>query len=172
MSTAPLPPSSPPEKMETAAGRLRTAAWTMTMMMDTQFSRCLHDHDHGDDVDTMINLHTKSSAVSIFCDRVCLTVWGIIIVFMMLLQMVTSISRMGYILYYVHCIIWLTLYIPLLSNSNTKTFAQAEICLCGQDRCNNEDPIPEVEQIQKYKNAKILMQQRSNFWGGTIYHQP
>merc|ERR1711953_308148 len=27
------------EKMETAAGRLRTAAWTMTMMMDTQFSR-------------------------------------------------------------------------------------------------------------------------------------
>merc|ERR1712083_904632 len=27
------------KKMETAAGRLRTAAWTMTMMMDTQFSR-------------------------------------------------------------------------------------------------------------------------------------
>ena len=42
------------------------------MMMDTQFSRCLHDH--GDDVDAMINVHTKSSAVSIFCDRVCLTV--------------------------------------------------------------------------------------------------
>ena len=22
---------------------------------------------------------------------------------------------------------------------------QAEICLCGRDRCNNDDPIPEVE---------------------------
>ena len=24
---------------------------------------------------------------------------------------------------------------------------QAEICLCGRDRCNSEDPIPEVEML-------------------------
>ena len=26
-----------------------------------------------------------------------------------------------------------------------QVFVQAEICLCGQDRCNGADPVPEVE---------------------------
>ena len=41
---------------------------------------------------------------------------------------------------------------------------QAEICLCGRDRCNSEDPIPEVEMLATnppVENSNIVGQKKT-----------
>ena len=44
---------------------------------------------------------------------------------------------------FVPILVFFKAFVPVLDH--ILMLFQAEICLCGRDRCNNDDPIPEVE---------------------------